>query len=144
MTLYLITNVGDNFHEIVLEHKDEILKKFKEVKAITSLDKLEDSIKLGQLFVDYKVIVVLERHPGIESELKKKYPKVLVPARPQNIKMTEKGFYTWNVPKSHGKLALFLFLGVMIAIAFLLFNLWPLWLKIGIWYFSFYTLIFLV
>lgn len=26
----------------------------------------------------------------------------------------------------------------------MLFNLWPLWLKIGIWYFSFYTLMFLL
>jgi signal transduction histidine kinase len=50
----------------------------------------------------------------------------------------------WNVPKPRGKLALFLLIGVLIAIAFMLFNLWPLWLKIGIWYFSFYTLIVLV
>jgi translocation protein SEC62 len=58
--------------------------------------------------------------------------------------MTDKGFYMWNVPKPRGKLALFLFIGFIIAIAFMLFHLWPMWLKIGIWYFSFYTLIVLV
>ena len=68
----------------------------------------------------------------------------MVPARPQNARFGEKGFYTWMIPKPRGKLALFLFIGFLIAIAFMLFNLWPMWLKIGIWYFSFYTLIFLM
>lgn len=50
----------------------------------------------------------------------------------------------WNTPKPRGKLALFLFIGFIVAIAFMLFHLWPLWLKIGIWYFSFYTLVVLM
>jgi translocation protein SEC62 len=50
----------------------------------------------------------------------------------------------WNVPKPRGKMAFFLVIGVIIAIAFMCFQLWPMWLKIGIWYFSFYTLIVLV
>ena len=48
------------------------------------------------------------------------------------------------IPKPRGKLALFLLIGFIIAIAFMLFNLWPMWLKIGIWYASFYLLIFLM
>jgi hypothetical protein len=64
-----------------------------------------------------------------------------VPVKPA---FGEKGFYSWNIPKPRGKLAFFLFLGFLLAIAFMLFHLWPLWLKIGIWYFSFYTLIVLV
>ncbi len=48
------------------------------------------------------------------------------------------------IPKPRGKLALFLLIGFIIAIAFMLFNLWPMWLKIGIWYVSFYLLIFLM
>jgi hypothetical protein len=86
----------------------------------------------------------LERHPNVASEAKKKYPKYLIPARPGASKFTDKGFYTWNVPKPKGKLAFFLFIGIMIVIAFMLFSIWPLWIKIGLWYFSFYTLIFLV
>lgn len=38
---------GDNFHEIVLENKTEIMKQFKTVTAITKIENIEDSIKLG-------------------------------------------------------------------------------------------------
>ncbi len=58
--------------------------------------------------------------------------------------MLDKGFYIWNVEKSKGKLAFMLMLVVVIVIAFLLFNIWPLWLKIALWYCSFYLLMFLV
>lgn len=110
--------------------------------AVNELDKIEHSIKLGNLFGAYKLLFALEKDPKHENEAKLKYPKHLVPSRTQQF--TEKGFYSWDVPKPRGKLAFFLFIGVLIAIAFMLFNLWPLWLKIGIWYFSFYTLMFLL
>jgi translocation protein SEC62 len=105
---------------------------------------LEDSIRLGQLFVDFKLLLPMERHLHSPNETKKKYPKHLVPARPQFRKCTEKGFYAWTTPKPFRKMAILLFLGVLLTFAFMLFNLWPLWLKIAIWYFSFYTLIILV
>jgi hypothetical protein len=108
------------------------------------LEKLDDSIKLGQLFIDYKLLTPFEKIPGLDSDAKKRYPKFLMPAKPVNSKFSEKGFYMWNIPKPRGKLAFFLFLGVIIVIAFMLFSIWPLWLKIGLWYFSFYTLIILV
>ena len=53
LEVYLVNDhkfIGDNFHEIVLAHAADILKMFKEVKAIPKLEKIEDSIKLGQLF----------------------------------------------------------------------------------------------
>lgn len=136
--------IGDNFHQIVLDNKTEIVKQFKEVKAIPEIEDLKDSIKLGQLFIDYKLLIPLDKDPRKEEEAKKKWPKHLVPAGPKAAKFGEKGFYSWNIPKPRGKLAFFLFLGVLIAIAFMLFHMWPMWLKIGIWYVSFYTLIFLV
>jgi len=46
----------------VLENKDEILKKFVEIKTFATLDKIEDSIRLGQIFVDFKLLIPLERH----------------------------------------------------------------------------------
>ncbi len=55
--------IGDNFHEIVLQNKTEIMKQFKEIKAIQQLEKIEDSIKLGQLFIDYKLLIPFERDP---------------------------------------------------------------------------------
>jgi hypothetical protein len=39
--------IGDQFHQIVIENKDEILKKFVEIKTFQTLDKIEDSIRLG-------------------------------------------------------------------------------------------------
>ena len=90
------------------------------------------------------MILPLDRHPEYKDEAKKKYPKHLIPARPPNNKMTEKGFYAFNVPKHMGKMALMLGLAVLLVIAFMCINIWPLWLKIGIWYVSFYLLVFLV
>ena len=135
-------SVGDNFHEIVLGNKTEILKMLKLNTAVKQLEKIEDSIQLGNLFGAYKLLFALEKDPKHESEAKLKYPKHLVPSPRQQF--TDKGFYSWNVPKSSGKLAFYLVIAVIIGIAFMLFNLWPLWLKIGIWYFSFYTLMFLL
>jgi translocation protein SEC62 len=141
--LCLITCVlGDVFHKIVLDNGTEIMKMFKHSQEVKQIEKIEDSIMLGNLFKDFQLLFVLDRDPRREDEAKKKYPKYLMPSKNQVI--TEKGFYSWNVPKPKGKLALFLMIGVLIAIAFMCFNLWPLWLKIGIWYLSFYTLIVLV
>ena len=135
---------GDNFHQIVLEHKTAIMGKLKEVKALTLLETVEDAIKLGQIFVDFRLLLPLERHLHGPDDKKMKYPKHLVPAKPQNFKFSDKGFYAWLTPKPYGKMAILLAIGIVIVIAFMLFSLWPLWLKIAIWYFSFYTLIVLV
>jgi hypothetical protein len=79
----------------VLKHKDDIMKKFNEVKEVQKLESIEDSVRLGQLFVDYGLLLPLERHLHSESEAKKKYPKHLVPTRITNRKVTDKGFYSW-------------------------------------------------
>lgn len=130
----------------MLKHKEEILKKFfsGEHKEIEKLDTIEDSMRLGQFFIELGLLIPLERHLHSENEAKKKYPKHLVPSRMGMRKMTDKGFYSWNTPKPFKKLVILLTLGIIIAIAFMLFSIWPLWLKIAIWYFSFYTLIVLV
>lgn len=126
----------------MLQNKTEILKMLKLNTAVKQLDSIEDSIQLGNLFGAYKLLFALEKDPRHEEESKLKYPKHLVPSREQKFK--DKGFYSWMVPKPSGKLAFYLVIGIIIAITFMLFNLWPLWLKIGIWYFSFYTLMFLL
>ena len=58
--------------------------------------------------------------------------------------MTEKGFYMFNLERSNSKLAILLFAVILIVIAFMLFSIWPLWLKIAIWYVSFYMLVVMV
>jgi translocation protein SEC62 len=58
--------------------------------------------------------------------------------------MADKGFYMFNLERSYKKLAILLIAVIVIVIAFMLFSIWPLWLKIGIWYVSFYLLVVMV
>lgn len=129
----------------MLAQKEEILKKLKLNKSITALDKIEDSIKLGQLFIEMGLMRALMRDPNFPSELKKKYPKHTIYAPGGNNRMADdKGFFTWTIERSHTKLALMLGLVILVVIIFMLFNIWPMWLKIAIWYVSFYLLVVLV
>lgn len=89
-------------------------------------------------------MTALDRHPGFADELKKKFPKHLIYSKGGNNKMTDKGFYMFNIERSNKKLFLILVLVIAVVFAFLLFQIWPMWLKIGLWYFSFYSLVFLV
>ena len=90
----------------------------------------------------FRLLIPLERHPQFPDEAKKKWPRHFMVARAPIF--GPKGFYMMQLPKSHKKLTILLIVGVLIVIAFMLFSIWPLWLKIGIWYVSFYTLIFLL
>lgn len=77
-------------------------------------------------------------HPNLYGQnSKEKTPKALSVAK---VPVSEGGFYIFNVPKNAGKA--YFWLGLMIAIAlfFLLFKVWPEWLRIGVWYISFYLL----
>jgi hypothetical protein len=94
------------------------------------------------MFVNFKLMYVLDRHPNVPTDAKRKYPKNVHMPRGQQV--TDKCFLHMDLGKPVGKQALMLGLIVIIMIGFLCFNLWPLWLKIGIWYVSFYLLMFLV
>ena len=74
-----------------MQNKKDILKKFKIIKAIPQFEKLEDSLKLMQLLMMFRLMIPLERHPQFADELKKKWPKHLVFARAPII--GPKGFY---------------------------------------------------
>jgi translocation protein SEC62 len=87
-------------------------------------------------------MMAIDKDARFPDDMKKRYPKHLLPLRQNTMK--DKGFYMWTVERSKGKLAFFLFLIVMVVIFFMLFNIWPLWLKIALWYISFYLLILLV
>ena len=54
------------------------------------------------------------------------------------------GFYVFQVEESKTKTQLWLFAVVGLMFFFLLFRVWPDWLKQGVWYLSWYTLCFLV
>jgi hypothetical protein len=85
------------------------------------------------------------KDPRFPDDIKRKYPKHIALLNGPINRMVDKGFfYVWTVEKPQGKIMLYLALAVVVVIAFMLFNIWPLWLKIGIWYVSFYLLMVLV
>jgi translocation protein SEC62 len=51
---------------------------------------------------------------------------------------------TWLIPKDQKRLSLFLMLAILAGILIMLFPIWPLSVKLVIWYISFYLLVFLV
>ena len=74
--------IGDNFHEVVLENKTAIIGMFKQVTAVPKIETMEDSIKLGQIFIAFKLLIPFDRDPRQPAEAKKKYPKAIVPVKP--------------------------------------------------------------
>merc|ERR1719243_227036 len=58
--------------------------------------------------------------------------------------MSEKGFYMIVDTTTQGTQTFYLALVVIVILMLMCFRLWPLWLKKGIWYISFYLLVFLI
>ena len=105
---------------------------------------MEDSIRLGQYMIVYRNILQLKKDPRIVQAGNEKTPKYVVPAPPQQP-MTDKGIYMVMEQEGNDKYQ-YVYLGLVIVaiLACMCFRLWPLWLKKGIWYISFYLLVFLV
>lgn len=104
---------------------------------------MEDSIRLGQMMILYRTFIQIRKDPRIVQAGNEKTPKYLVPEKP-TAPMTETGIYML-MEKEGDKKTAGLYLGLMIVavLALMCFRLWPLWLKKGIWYISFYLLVFL-
>ena len=58
--------------------------------------------------------------------------------------VTPHGFYIFTLESSGFKQYLWLGLFVFAAFFFLLFRVWPEWLRLGVWYISWYLLVFLI
>lgn len=109
----------------------ELLK----LKDITTVD---ESVHFGKFLAGIGLMIPVVPHPNMYGpNSKEKTPKALAPAK---IPVTEGGIYIFNVPKSRSKTYLWLFLMIGMAFFFLLFKVWPDWLRIGVWYVSFYLL----
>ena len=138
---------GVNFHIAVLQAGKEILKLIPTLVKdgeIKELNTMEDSIRLGQYMIVYRNILQLKKDPRIVQAGNEKTPKYVVPAPPQQP-MGDKGIYMVMEPEGGDKYQ-YVYLGLIIiaVLACMCFRLWPLWLKKGIWYISFYLLVFLV
>lgn len=124
----------------MLDHKDELREDL--VKLFPQMPKIEgpkQCMELGQIFVQMKVAVPLERHPEAVDEVKKKWPKKLIPKRDGRV--NEKAFMTWLMEKDQKRLSLFLMLVIFAVLLIVLFPIWPVGVKLIIWYISFYLLV---
>ena len=129
----------------VIELSDELKKLMPLVYEVLKLENItspEESVHLGKLFAGIGLMIPVVPHPNMYGpNSKEKAPKALAPAK---IPVTEGGFYIFNVPKSRKQTYFWLFLMVGLAFFFLLFKVWPDWLRVGVWYVSFYLLVALV
>jgi len=79
-------------------------------------------------------------------------PNVQEAKRPKKVEIPPKefqnvqggGMYMFTVKTNAGKQYLWLALMIFAAFFFLLFRVWPEWLRVGVWYVSYYMLVFLV
>ena len=136
---------GVNYHVAVLANKKKILSlipTFVADKEITSLDSMEDSIALGNQMLRYRVFIQMRKDPGMMHS-NEKIPKYVVQAPPDQL-MSDKGLYMIVDTTTQGTQTFYLALVVLIILMLMCFRLWPLWLKKGIWYISFYLLVFLI
>ena len=124
---------ADKFHELVLENADEILTLLKDHAKFDKLEKIEDSMRLGDAMINQGLMKWFDRIP---DDVKKfKYPKKLLEIR---ASMLDKGFYGFDIVKSQTKTTI-LAIGLAVSIiAIILFPLWPYSVKLGIFNVLFY------
>jgi len=72
-----------------------------------------------------------------------KKPKTVEILPMEHMQVSPTGFYIFQVEMGKMKTQLWLVFCVGLAFFFLLFRVWPEWLKLGVWYLSWYTLVFL-
>jgi hypothetical protein len=142
--------LGKDLHFQIMVNKDKILKmiptmgKGAELNGLTSI---QDSCKLVMGLIQFQAMgrVIPNRmqyQDPKDPECKK--PKSVEALPMEHMMVTPHGFYIFQVEASQGKTQLWLIAAVALAFFFLLFRVWPEWLKIGVWYISWYTLVFLV
>jgi hypothetical protein len=142
--------LGKDIHFTVLTHAKELLKMcpfIQEKQTLNDLSKIEDSVMLLTILKEMGKLVKLYPHrmtyPDPNSLEAKRPKKVEIPPKEyQNIQGG--GMYMFTVKTNAGKQYLWLALMIFAAFFFLLFRVWPEWLRVGVWYVSYYMLVLLV
>ena len=78
------------------------------------------------------------------SEEARKKPRYVAIVGDDYQLATSEGFLVFLVPESDFKQKLYLFLTIDSLLFFLMFRVWPEWLRLAVWYISWYFLVFLV
>lgn len=114
---------------------------------LKGLESIEDSILLLDGLMKFKKIFKVGpsrmAYPDPKAPDAKRPKKVDV--LPQDRQFMEAGgMYCFNIQTNGMKRTLYLGIGIVLAIAMLLWRVWPVWLRMGVWYVSYYLLLALV
>ena len=142
--------LGKDIHFTIINHRKEILPLAKEIQArknLNGLEKIEDSLHLLGILSNFKKLVKLAPHrlqyPDPTASDAKRPKRVEIP--PENLQVMETGgIYMFTVKTNTMKRVLWLTVGVILGMLVLLWRVWPLWVKIGVWYASYYLAVVLV
>ena len=152
----LVTNLnfvwllGKDIHFCILSNADEIIKmcpKINQTSNLNGLKHLQDSVLLLGVLIQLKKMDRVIPHMMTYNDPKAaeaKKPKIVQKLPPEHMAVTPHGFYIFTMESSGYKTYLWLGFMVFLAFFFLLFRVWPEWLRLAVWYISWYILVFLV
>eukprot|EP01017_Pseudomicrothorax_dubius_P043871 TRINITY_DN7369_c0_g1_i3.p1 TRINITY_DN7369_c0_g1~~TRINITY_DN7369_c0_g1_i3.p1 ORF type:complete len:331 (-),score=77.85 TRINITY_DN7369_c0_g1_i3:79-1071(-) len=129
---------SEQFAEVILNNKEKVTSLLNEYYS-SPIETTDDVMKLLDSLLSQGVAIRFEKE---ESQMKLKYPKLLEICKDQ--KAILKGIYSWrlNTAAPSSKYYSILIIGGVAAIA--LFPVWPLTLKLWIFYISLYLLTFML
>ena len=141
--------IGTNLHFTVMTHREAILKLCPTMdshKSFNGLNSITDSCQLIMGLISLgamnRVVPLRMQYPDPNDPGAKK-PKTVEILPMEHMQVSPTGFYIFQVEMGKMKTQLWLVFCVGLAFFFLLFRVWPEWLKLGVWYLSWYTLVFL-
>jgi len=142
--------VGTKLHFTIMTNAEKIMKlvpTMESHKSFNGLKSIQDSCQLvlGIISLGSMYRVIPNRMQYQPNDPAAKKPKSLEILPMEHMAVSPTGFYVFTV-EGVGKVKTQLWLVAIVALAFffLLFKVWPEWLKLGVWYLSWYTLVFLV
>ena len=142
--------LGKDLHYAVITHRKEILGMIKNKEAHENFEGLETiagSVKLLSIVAGHKKIYKIApyrlQYPDPRAPDAKRPKRVeILPPEAQIIEPG--GMWMFNVTQNTFKRNLYFALGCLALFIVLLWRVWPTWLRIGVWYVSYYLCIALV
>ena len=150
INLTRLWHLGKDIHFAILSNADKIIKlcpKINQTSSLNGLKHLQDSVLLLGILIQLKKMDRVIPHMMTYNDPKApeaKKPKIVQKLPPEHMAVTPHGFYIFTMESSGYKTYLWLGFMVFLAFFFLLFRVWPEWLRLTVWYISWYLLVFLV
>lgn len=141
--------VGKDLHFTVMQNAKKIMPMVPNINKNMNLNDLagiRDSCALIMILIQLgKMNRVVPNHLMYNREDKDaKKPKSVTLLPMEKMVVNPFGFYIFQVEQGSMKQTLWLVFIVFLIFFFLLFRVWPEWLRLGVWYVSWYLLCFLV